>query len=169
MKNTLERSSIRLIRNCMVCFNSLYRDMKKSILILVFTIIFFSLFAQNKVDTVYHFGIDSMICKVSESNSPNMVFTKVQVPPQYPGGKEAWENYISKKLKKPKGYDGVIEIWFIVELNGATTKTQIITPGGLTSKYQDYLINLITESGNWFPARQNGYCVRAWNRIKINE
>lgn len=110
-----------------------------------------------------------MTCKISESYSPESVFTIVQEPPQYPGGKEIWAKYISKNFKKPKNYDGVIEIWFIVELNGETSKTQIITPRGLTSKYEEYLIELIEKSGKWFPAKQNGHCVRAWKRIKINE
>ncbi len=63
--------------------------MKSLILTYLFLIFYNSIFGQNNRDTVYRFGNDSMICKVSNDITPEMVFTKVEVPPHFPGGEIA--------------------------------------------------------------------------------
>ncbi len=126
---------------------------------------FFS-FAQKAVDTVYRFGMDSMICKVSEMHDPTIVFTKAEVPPQFPGGETAWKNYFTEKFKGLKSGD-MIEVQFIVELDGTINSVQILSPADLTTKEEKKVIDFIKESGKWFPAKQNGYCVRSWKRVRF--
>lgn len=141
--------------------------MKNILVTLLLCICVLFSYAQGTADTVYKFGMDSMICKISADAFPNSVFTKVEIPPQFPGGEVAWKRYASEYFKKPKHYEGLVEVWFIVGLDGSTSRFQIIAPRGLTYKEEDKLISFFKNSGKWYPAKQNGYCVVAWNRIKI--
>lgn len=137
----------------------------------VTVIAFFSatiLAAQERKDTTYRFANDSMICSVSKEGRTDIVFTKVQEPPVFPGGQTVWKKYVENNFKPVSNYRGIIEVWFIVELDGTCSSIQIIAPSGLPQTEQKSILQFFSNSGKWYPARQNGYCVRAWNRIQIN-
>lgn len=122
--------------------------------------------AQKSADTVYRFRMDSMICKISENHDPTTVFTKTEIPPQFPGGETAWKEYFTEKFKGLKSGD-MVEVQFIVELDGTTNSVQVLTPSYLTKKEEKVIVDFIKESGRWFPAKQNGYCVRSWKRVRF--
>lgn len=130
---------------------------------------FTSIIAQERKDTIYRFGRDSMLCSISEDSrkSPDQVFTKVEQPPIFPGGESAWGKYVAKNFNRIQNYKGVVEVWFIVDLDGSTSRFQIIQPAGLSSADKESIVLFFKSTGKWYPARQNGYCVRAWNRIEI--
>ncbi len=142
----------------------------RTLCLIAFTLFSFtSIVAQERKDTMYRFGSDSMLCSVSEDSrkSPDQVFTKVQQPPIFPGGQSAWEKYVASNFNRIRNYKGIVEVWFIVDLDGTTSKFQIIRPSGLSSADQESILLFFKTTGKWYPARQNGYCVRAWNRVEI--
>ncbi len=143
--------------------------MKTFCLLVVALISFISIVAQERKDTIYRFGNDSMLCSVSEDSrkNPDRVFTMVEQPPVFPGGQSVWEKYIAENFKRIPYYKGIVEVWFIVDLDGTTSRFQIIRPSGLSSADRASIINFFKSAGNWYPARQNGFCVRAWNRVEI--
>lgn len=130
---------------------------------------FMLLTAQERRDTIYRFADDSLVCAVSQSSkdSPEMVFTKVEQLPVFPGGQSAWEKYVANNFKRIPYYKGIVEVWFIVDLDGTTRQFQIIRPTGLSSADREAILLFFKSTGKWYPARQNGYCVRAWNRVEI--
>ena len=100
----------------------------------------------------------------------NMIFTKVENPPTYPGGMEGWKNYLIKNLQYPeeakkKNISGTVIVQFIVEKNGELSEVQAIKSpvAGLTEE----AIRVIKESGKWIPAKQNGHIVRAYHKQPI--
>lgn len=125
--------------------------------------------AQQRKDTIYRFVNDSMICSVSEDSrkSPGQIFTKVEQPAIYPGGSKVWNEYVNKEFKKPLGYNGLVWIQFRVELDGSLNGFQVLIPTKVGEEYEKYVGQFFLKGGKWFPARQNGYCVRSWHRIEF--
>jgi N-acetylmuramoyl-L-alanine amidase len=104
-----------------------------------------------------------------DSNS-DKIFTKVEVEAEYPGGYQAWYNYLQKNLKYPeaavkKEIQGEVIVEFIVKRNGDLTGIHVISgPGEL----RESSLNILKESGKWLPAKQNGIIVESYHRQPIN-
>ena len=100
---------------------------------------------------------------------PNMIFTKVEIEPSFPGGKEAWRNYLEKNIIadlpikegwKPGTY--TIFVQFIVHTDG--TISDVTTTNFKDSKTARHCIDLIKNGPKWNPALQNGNVVNAYKR-----
>jgi len=142
--------------------------MKAHLLTFLFSLFFISIFGQGKKDTVYHFGNDSMVYKVSDDIFyKESVFVKADTLPSYPGGAKAWQEYEKNNFQKSVGFSGSLTIQFIVELDGTLSNISILWPKGFTNVYNKFIENFMLKGGNWFPAKQNGYVVRCYKRITI--
>lgn len=102
--------------------------------------------------------------------SSNKVFTKVEVEAEYPGGYQAWYEYLSKNLKYPYAavkneIQGQVMVEFIVKKNGDLTGFRIIRG---PEELRESSLNVIKESGKWIPAKQNGIIVDSYHRQPIN-
>jgi N-acetylmuramoyl-L-alanine amidase len=97
----------------------------------------------------------------------NIVFTKTEVEPSFPGGNEAWQMYLMKNLN---GSMPVTEGWkagtykvivqFIVHANGSISN--ITTTNYQSTKTAQHCIDLISKSSKWNPSIQNGKAVDAY-------
>jgi len=93
------------------------------------------------------------------------VFRKVEVEADYPGGANAWVNYLNKNVKYPqeainKEIQGTVLARFIVNLDGTLSDLKIIkSPGKILS---EETIRVIKNSGNWIPATNKGQRVKAY-------
>jgi hypothetical protein len=98
-------------------------------------------------------------------------FTKSEVPPTFPGGPAAWDEYQRKvcsensRLIKRKGPTTVV-VQFIVAFDGTIDQVQLLTdaPHGL----DELAIRMIEKGPAWEPATQRGYKVTAYARQKID-
>jgi len=102
-------------------------------------------------------------------NEYNKIFTKSEIEAQYPGDKNAWNRYLEKNLRNPvdasgKNIEGVVEVQFIVDKGGISSDYR--ATGG-NSALQAEAIRLITKSGKWAPAVQNGQLVKAYKKKTI--
>ncbi|MBC6491125.1 TonB family protein [Flavihumibacter stibioxidans] len=84
--------------------------------------------------------------------------------PQFPGGKEAWQDYLNKTLRYPqeaidKEVMGTVLIQFTVHKDGTTSNHKILKdPGaGLGAE----ALRVLKVSGKWEPAIRNGRKVKA--------
>ena len=99
----------------------------------------------------------------------NIIFTKVEFEPDYPGGQQGWINYLTSHLHYPdaavkKNIQGTVVMQFIVNTDGKITDVKAISgPEALKTES----IRTIKESGVWVPAQQNGKKVRAYKRQPI--
>jgi TonB family protein len=100
----------------------------------------------------------------------NPIFTEVEVEASFPGGQEAWYQYLMKNLKYPAAavkeeIQGTVIVKFIVRRDGRLTDIQAISgPESL----RDESIRAVKESGKWIPAKQNGYTVDSYHDQPFN-
>ncbi len=102
----------------------------------------------------------------------DIVFSKVEVEPEFPGGKDAWYDYLKKNLDAGmpvnEGWKaGVykIVVQFIVDAEGNVSDVKTDDHPG--SKTANQCINLIKNGPKWIPALQNGKKVKAYRKQPI--
>jgi protein TonB len=78
--------------------------------------------------------------------------------PQFPGGTEAWLNFLSKHLRPPQdlepGEKRMCQIRFSVDEQGLITNFQVVQSGG--SEFDNEVIRVLKKMPKWLPAIQNG-------------
>lgn len=99
-------------------------------------------------------------------------FTKVEVPPSFPGGERAWKKYFRKVCVENQSLlDGqasaTVYVQFIVGFDGTVDDVQPIGQNA-PKALSDLAIRMIKEGPAWQPATQNGYKVTAYTRLKID-
>jgi len=100
------------------------------------------------------------------------IFSKVEVEAAFPGGLDAWKNFLVKNLKTnvgekngaPLGYYTTV-VRFIVSKDGELTDIHGETQIGYGM--EDEVIRVIEKSGKWIPAKQNGRLVNAYRRQPV--
>ena len=98
-----------------------------------------------------------------------IIFTKVEIEPDYPGGQQGWISYLTSHLHYPdaavkKNIQGTVVMQFIVNTDGKISDVKALS-GPEALKVES--IRAIKESGVWVPAQQNGKKVRAYKRQPI--
>jgi hypothetical protein len=68
---------------------------------------------------------------------------------QFPGGKDALNNYLSTNLHLIKGVHGTVITTFLIERDGSLTNIEIIK--GLDNKADEEAIRVLKESPKWVP------------------
>jgi len=110
--------------------------------------------------------------KIEEAtNLLERFFTKTEIPPTFPGGQTAWNEYQSKiysehkRLIKKYG-PATIYVQFIVSFDGQMDQVQLI--GNAPAELGDLAIRMIKEGPAWEPATQNGRKVSCYTHQKID-
>jgi periplasmic protein TonB len=105
------------------------------------------------------------------ADDDNKVFTKVEIEAKFPGGDQAWHDYVQKAIMQhmdelqEDGKSGTCEVQFIVDKDGVVSEVQALTMQG--SKLAEIAVNSIRRGPHWEPAQQNGRKVKAFRRQKI--
>lgn len=91
--------------------------------------------------------------------------------PQYPGGKEALDKYISTNMKYPKtavdnGIEGVVNVAFVVKADGSIGSIKIVRM--VDPDLEAEAIRLVKEMPAWTPAQENGKPVDAQTQVDVN-
>jgi protein TonB len=89
------------------------------------------------------------------------VYTVVEIPAEFPGGREAWTKYLERNLNRDLPIENgapagkyVVTLSFIVDKNGVISDVQSQNDPGYGTK--DEAIRVIKKGPNWNPAVQNG-------------
>lgn len=104
-------------------------------------------------------------------NDWRKTFTKVEHPASFPGGDEAWNDYIkkyiaeNKALLKHKG-SGEVYVQFIVDKDGELSDVRLAESSD--SKLVPFAIDAVKKSPFWLPAMQNGYKVVAYQKVIVS-
>ena len=115
-----------------------------------------SSFAQNEIQP------DSV-------KKPANEFVKVEIEAEYPGGVAAWKKFLEKNLdpgvtaknNAPVGKYSPIAV-FIVDKDGSLSDVKSLTKFGYG--IEEEMLRVITKSGKWSPASQDGKPVRAYRK-----
>lgn len=89
------------------------------------------------------------------------IYTKVEIPAEFPGGITAWQRYLERNLNQDIPIQNgapfgkyVVTLTFIVDKNGAISDVKAENDPGYGTKEE--AIRVIERGPNWIPAVQNG-------------
>jgi hypothetical protein len=106
------------------------------------------------------------------AKTDDRIFTKVDIEAAYPGGDEAWRNFLQKNLNadipvdnnSPAGKYTVI-VKFVVSRDGSLSDVQAETNVGYGMEQE--VLRIIKKSGAWSAAVQNKRTVNAYRRQPV--
>lgn len=99
----------------------------------------------------------------------NIVFNKVEKEAAFPGGENAFREYIARnqqqhsKTLATSPYTATVTVQFIVHTNGSVSDVAAIGADA-ASAYTTLAVNLVKNGPNWIPAVQNGKPVKAYKQ-----
>jgi periplasmic protein TonB len=97
------------------------------------------------------------------------VFSKVEIEAEFPGGQDAWKQYLNSHLVYPqkaieKEIMGDVVVEFVVDKSGNVSHVKALSgPQELRTES----VRIIKESGKWTPAIQDGQNVNAYRKQPI--
>ena len=96
--------------------------------------------------------------------------TIVVSEPEFPGGMNAWYNYLGHNVNYPewamrRGIRGTVVVKFVVEANGTITNVKAVSG---PSQLWESAIDVIRKSPKWLPSRRNGVPVKSDKSQPIN-
>jgi hypothetical protein len=100
-------------------------------------------------------------------SNPDIIFTKEEIEPAFPGGEEAFKLYLDKKIKdqvSESHYSGKCVIRFIVYSSGEVASVQAISGN---NELSSIVVNAIKDGPKWLPGLQNGHYINAYKVITI--
>lgn len=104
------------------------------------------------------------------ARSSTHVYTSARQMPEYPGGMQAFMNYLKHRLKYPtqarkEKREGMVIVQFIVEKDGSVTAPTIVRP--LAADLDSAALTAIRNMPRWIPARDNGTIVRCRYSVPV--
>jgi protein TonB len=125
----------------------------RKLLILIFTTLSSVVFSQTDLNV-----------------EDNTVYSSagLEFQPEFPGGSNAFAEYISKSFKLPnvKGLHGKVIVEFVVEKDGHLDDIKIIRDIGWGTGQET--VRVLKESPIWKPGMQNGKLIRVRYSLPIN-
>jgi len=95
----------------------------------------------------------------AKSSAP--VFEAKEQQPEFPGGAQAWMNYLNRNLQTPAdlepGDKKTVLIKFVVDADGSVTDFTVVRSGGYA--FDNEVIRVLRKMPKWKPAIQNGHPV----------
>lgn len=106
-----------------------------------------------------------------ESVSQDKVYTSVQNVPSFPGGIQAFYNFLAKNIVYPKAArdkntQGKVIVTYIVEKDGKLSDVKVAR--GIGDGCDEEAVRVIKLSSPWKPGMQNGHTVRVAYSVPIN-
>ena len=111
----------------------------------------------------------------------NKGFVPVEIEAEFPGGNEAWNDYISKAINRnidelqEDGKSGTVVAIFVVDAAGNVSDVRILPCNetgvsnclAMNSKLAEVAVAAIKRGPRWKPAIQNGVFVKAYRRQPV--
>jgi N-acetylmuramoyl-L-alanine amidase len=112
--------------------------------------------------------LDSM--NNANPNNHSIVLTQAETTAEFPGGQNAWRNFLIKNLNYPaaaekKELQGEVIVAFIVRKDGSLADIHAISG---PVELRPSSVAVIKNSGKWIPAMNNGLVVESYKRQPIN-
>ena len=98
------------------------------------------------------------------------VFDVVEESPEFPGGMEAWNNFLKDNLKYPSqarrmGIEGTVYLVFEIKTDGSVHNIELLR--GIGAGCDEEAMRVIGKSPKWTPGKQRGRLVNVRMRIPI--
>ncbi|CAM4430559.1 BlaR1 peptidase M56 [Pedobacter westerhofensis] len=131
---------------------------------------------QRKKSNTYHLWkyllymplivLMTLMCSFSALDFNRDGINKIDQAASFPGGSEAFSQYLIKNTRQMSNKNGTVNVSFIVESNGEVTNEKV--EKGLDESSNKEALRVINLSPKWKPALQNGIQVRSAYQISIN-
>ena len=100
-----------------------------------------------------------------------LAFAAYAAAPQFPGGKQALDEYIASNMKYPEtaksnGIEGAVDVAFTVKADGTIGAIKIVRM--LDPDLEAEAIRLVKNMPKWTPGDNNGTPVDAQTQVQIN-
>ena len=107
---------------------------------------------------------------VDKAKIDTVIFTKVEIESEFPGGAKGWQQYLFGNIKYPKAAikknaQGTVVVQFIVSKEGKVTNIEVVQ--SVHPALDKEAMRLIKESPNWIPAKQDGKKVNSYKKQPI--
>ncbi|EMS34188.1 Ferric siderophore transport system, periplasmic binding protein TonB [Mariniradius saccharolyticus AK6] len=98
------------------------------------------------------------------------IFDVVENSPEFPGGMEAWNEYLRKNLKYPTqarrmGVEGTVYVVFVVNTDGSIQDVELLR--GIGGGCDEEALRVVSGAPKWTPGKQRGRPVRVRMRLPI--
>ncbi|MGY6523662.1 MAG: energy transducer TonB [Mongoliitalea sp.] len=98
------------------------------------------------------------------------IFDVVENAPEFPGGMEAWYQYLQKNLKYPTqarrmGIEGTVYVVFVVNTDGSIQDVELLR--GIGGGCDEEAIRVVQNAPKWTPGKQRGRPVRVRMRLPV--
>jgi TonB family protein len=112
-------------------------------------------------------GMKNLLLAGDKKN--NILFEKIEIESEFPGGIGAWQRFLKENLKYPitairKRIEGTVVVKFVVDPNGCIKNVEAISG---PVELRDEAIRVIKISGRWLPANQNGTHVKSYKKQPV--
>ncbi len=110
-----------------------------------------------------------VIAAPKRPDDDNKIYINVSIESTYPGGLNAWKRFLNKTFTYPsdaqeKDIQGTVVVKFVVDKTGTVSNIQAIAG---PDELRNEAIRVISKSGKWKPAIQNGYEVNSYKTQSI--
>lgn len=115
-------------------------------------------------------GTQVMAVPVEKKEEEDKIFTKVEIEASFPGGPDAWTEYVRKAIEADldeftdKDF-GTCDVKFIVDKSGKVSNVEASTMNG--TKLAEVATNIIRRGPKWLPAEQNGKLVNSYKIQRV--
>lgn len=105
------------------------------------------------------------------TNGDQVVYTRVDKMPEYPGGQVALVKFLSKNIKYPSKYkkdkvNGRVFVSFIIDKDGKVTSAKIVK--SLNEECDAEAIRVISKMPDWIPGEKDGIKVAVQFGLPVN-
>lgn len=115
---------------------------------------------------------DSTKSANNSDSSENKIFEKVEIEASFPGGDQAWRDFLVRTIKPetpvengaPAGTYTVI-IQFVVDKDGNISNMKALTHHGYGMEQE--VLRILLKSSKWLPAVQYGRPVKAYRKQPV--
>ena len=107
---------------------------------------------------------------VKRTSDSAVVFTRVEIESEFPGGAKAWQTYLGANFQYPKAaikknIQGTVIVQFIVNKDGRVSDVEVVQ--SVHPSLDKEALRLIKESPNWIPAKQDGKKVNSYKKQPV--
>jgi periplasmic protein TonB len=112
---------------------------------------------------------NSLATPITSTENKNVIHDKVDIESSYPGGPKAWKRFLIRTFRYPDQAQenqiaGTVLIKFVVDKDGKVSGIQALSgPEELRAE----AIRVISKSGRWIPAMQQGHVVNSYKYQQI--
>ncbi|MCR9016822.1 energy transducer TonB [Aquiflexum gelatinilyticum] len=140
------------------------------LVIILLSMMVFVISCKSSKDSAFSKTLDIPMGENSAQGSSDEVFDMVDEFPQFPGGIEAWGNFMKDNLKYPasakdKGIEGTVYITFIINKDGSVSDAEILR--GIGGGCDEEALRVVKASPNWNPGKKDGKIVRSRMRLPV--